>query len=68
MFEMWLWRRVLGVKWTDRRSNEWVRAKVGVHEEKRIVGCGESEKDKKIRSLEKETGQSSMQDYGWPHE
>ena len=27
-----------------------------------------SEKDKKIRTLEKDTGQSSMQDYGWPHE
>ena len=28
--EMWLWRRVLGVNWTERRTNEWVRQQVTV--------------------------------------
>ena len=33
VFEMWLWRRVLRVSWTERRTNEWVRERVGVREE-----------------------------------
>ena len=32
-FEMWLWRRILRVSWTERRTNEWVREKVGVSEQ-----------------------------------
>ena len=31
--ELWLWRRVLRVKWTERRTNAWVRQQVGVSEE-----------------------------------
>ncbi|XP_063596230.1 uncharacterized protein LOC134773083 [Penaeus indicus] len=36
-FEMWLWRRVIRVKWTERRTNEWVREQVGVREEQGIM-------------------------------
>ena len=28
-FEMWCWRRMLKVKWTEKRSNEWVLEQVG---------------------------------------
>ena len=47
MFEMWLWRRVLGVKWTDRRSNEWVRAKIGVDEEHGLLSVVKARKIRK---------------------
>ena len=36
-FEMWLWRKLLRVKWTDRRTNAWVRSKVEVKEEDGLV-------------------------------
>ena len=36
-FEMWLWRRVLRVKWTERRTNEWVRDQVGVREDQGML-------------------------------
>ena len=36
-FELWLWRRVLRVKWTDKRTNDWVRRKVGIMEEEGIL-------------------------------
>ena len=29
-FELWCWRRMLNVKWTDMKTNEWVRERVGV--------------------------------------
>ena len=28
-FEMWCWRRVLKVKWMDRKTNEWVLQQTG---------------------------------------
>ena len=28
-FEMWCWRRLLKVRWTDRKTNEWVLAQIG---------------------------------------
>ena len=31
-FEMWLWRRVLRISWSERRTNEWVRDQVGQEE------------------------------------
>jgi len=36
-FEMWLWRRVINVKWTERKTNEWVREQVGVTEERGML-------------------------------
>ena len=32
-FDMWLWRRVLRVSWTERKTNEWIGEQVGVGEE-----------------------------------
>ena len=29
-FEMWVWRRVLRVSWKEKKTNEWIRQKVGV--------------------------------------
>ena len=37
-FEMWCWRRVLRISWVDLRSNEWVRRKAKVEEEKSLLG------------------------------
>ncbi|XP_037787417.1 uncharacterized protein LOC119582973 [Penaeus monodon] len=45
-FEMWLWRRVIRVRWTERRTNEWVRERVGVREEQ---GMLQEIKRRKIR-------------------
>lgn len=32
-FEMWCWRRLMKVKWTDRRTNEWVLQQIGEKEQ-----------------------------------
>ena len=32
-FEMWVWRRLLRVSWRDRRTNDWVRSRIGAREE-----------------------------------
>jgi len=32
--EMWIWRRIMRVSWTNRKTNEWVREQVGVSEER----------------------------------
>jgi hypothetical protein len=32
-FELWVWRRVLRCSWRDRRTNEWIREKIGVREQ-----------------------------------
>ena len=32
--EMWCWRRMLGIRWTDKRTNEWVREREGDKSEK----------------------------------
>jgi hypothetical protein len=45
-FEMWLWRRVLRIKWTERRTNQWVRDQVGVTEEHSML---QEVKRRKIR-------------------
>ena len=45
-FEMWLWRRVLRTKWTERRTNQWVRDQVGVSVEH---GMLQEVKKRKIR-------------------
>lgn len=45
-FEMWLWRRLLCVRWTDRRTNSWVRQQVGVTEREGLL---EEMKKRKIR-------------------
>ena len=29
-FELWVWRRVLRIKWTERKTNDWVRHRVGI--------------------------------------
>ena len=35
--EMWVWRRMLRVKWTDRKTNEWVRLQVGVTKDEGLL-------------------------------
>ena len=37
VFELWLWRRLLMVKWTERRTNEWVRKEVDVTAEQGML-------------------------------
>lgn len=46
VFEMWLWRRVLRVSWTQRKTNQWVRDQVGIGEEQGMVA---EVKKRKIR-------------------
>ena len=36
-FELWVWRRLLRVSWTERRTNEYIRKRVGVPEEKGLL-------------------------------
>ena len=48
-FEMWLWRRVLRVSWTERRTNEWVRERVGVREEHGLLREVKRRKMRKYR-------------------
>ena len=34
---MWVWRRVLRISWTERKTNKWVRERIGVEEKDGIV-------------------------------
>lgn len=36
-FETWVWRRLLRVSWKERRTNEWVRRRVNIPEDKGIL-------------------------------
>ena len=36
-FEIWVSRRVLRISWTERKTNKWVRERIGVKEEDGIV-------------------------------
>ena len=47
-FEMWLWRRILNVRWTERKTNVWVRQQVGVKEEAGILMQARKRKVKKF--------------------
>ena len=47
-FEMWLWRRVLKVKWTEKRTNEWVRRQAGVQAQQ---GMLQEVRKRKIRKF-----------------
>ena len=38
-FELWVWRRVLRISWTEHRTNLWVRNKVGVSENKGLLAA-----------------------------
>ena len=35
--EIWVWRRVFRISWTERKTNKWVRERIGVKEEDGIV-------------------------------
>ncbi|XP_078491079.1 uncharacterized protein LOC144747144 [Ciona intestinalis] len=48
-FEMWLWRRVLRISWTERRTNEWVRKRFGATEEQGLVREVKRRKMRKYR-------------------
>ena len=48
-FEMWLWRRILRVSWTEHRTNEWVREQVGVQGESRLLPEVKRRKIRKYR-------------------
>ena len=45
-FEMWLWRRILRVSWTEKLMNECVKDRIGVSEERSLL---EEVKRRKIR-------------------
>ena len=49
VFEMWLWRRVLRIGWTERKTNEWVREQVGIREEQVMLAQVEKRKVRKYR-------------------
>ena len=34
---MWVWRRVLRISWTERKTNKWVRERIGVKGKDGIV-------------------------------
>ena len=36
-FELWVWRRMLQVDWKDRKTNVWIRQRVGVSEEEGLL-------------------------------
>jgi len=36
-FEMWVWHRMLRISWTERKTNTWIREKIGIPEEKGIL-------------------------------
>ena len=36
-FEMWVWRRVLHISWTDKKTNKWVRSQIGVKEDEGLL-------------------------------
>jgi len=36
-FEMWVWRWMLRISWTERKTNKWIREKIGIPEEKGIL-------------------------------
>jgi len=35
--KMWIWRRIMRVSWTERKTNEWVREQVGESEERSML-------------------------------
>ena len=37
--EMWIWRKVLGIRWTEMKTNEWVRNKIGIKEEEGLLAA-----------------------------
>ena len=55
-FEMWVLKKVLRISWTERKTNKWVRERIGVKEED---GTVKKEKAGKIYELEMETGKYS---------
>ena len=36
-FEMWVWRWMLRISWTERKNNKWTPEKIGIPEEKGIL-------------------------------
>ena len=36
-FEMWVSHRMLRISWTERKTNTWIREKIGIPEEKAIL-------------------------------
>ena len=36
-FELWVWRRMLQVSWKDRKTNTWIRRKVGITEKQGLL-------------------------------
>jgi len=37
VFEMWVWRWMPRISWTERKTNTWIREKIGIPEEKGIL-------------------------------
>ena len=36
-FEMWVWRRVLHISWTDMKTNKWIPNQIGVKEDEGLL-------------------------------
>ena len=36
-FELWVWRRMLQVSWKDRKTNTWIRRKVGITQKQGLL-------------------------------
>ena len=36
-FELWVWRRMLQVSWKEKKTNAWIRQKVGISEEEGLL-------------------------------
>jgi len=36
-FEVWVWRRMLKISWTEWKTNKWIPEKIGIPEEKGIL-------------------------------
>ncbi|XP_072019709.1 uncharacterized protein [Amphiura filiformis] len=36
-FELWVWRRMLQVSWKERKTNAWIRQKVGITEKQGLL-------------------------------
>jgi len=77
--EMYIWRRIMRVGWTERKTNEWVREQVGVSKERSVLAEVRKRKIRKyghwkrrgesmvLESIERETDgkREKKEDKGW---
>ena len=56
-FEMWVWRRMLRISRTERKTNERIREKIDIPESKGSLGADKTSQIIKVLSLEKKKRQ-----------